>query len=132
VNLLAEFRSEPAQVENVEGKSHFLKHRLGDLDQPPGLRHLPGAGLVAARKAIDQQDARRFASGIMNPLRGKNGFARRQPIQGYFIVRIGKARSGLARQRRFSRVAISIPAAATTASSSRCSGSKAGSTKRLR
>jgi len=37
MNLLSEFGSDPGEIENVDGKSHFPKYRLGDFHQPPGL-----------------------------------------------------------------------------------------------
>jgi hypothetical protein len=45
----------------------------------------------------------------MSALCSKNCLTRRQPIHGNFIVRIGEARPGFARDRRFSGVAIRIP-----------------------
>ena len=102
MNLLAEFGSEPGEVENVDGKSHFLKYRLCDLDQPPGLRHLAGTGMFAARRTVDQEDPRRLIGRIVTPLRCQDRLARREPIHGNIIGRIGKARPRLARYRRFS------------------------------
>ena len=50
---------EQAEVEQVDLEAALALDRApGDLDQPEGLRHLAGAGLVAARRAVDQQDAR--------------------------------------------------------------------------
>jgi hypothetical protein len=47
VNLPAEFGSKPAEVEDIDRQSHFLKYRLGNFHQPPGFRHFAGTSLVA-------------------------------------------------------------------------------------
>ena len=109
MNLPAVFRHEPRQVENVDRKSHFEKHWLGELHQPPALRHLAGAGMLAARRAVDDEHARLRGRIVVAPLRLKNGFARRQPVYRDFVFRIGEAGSRLVRQRRLSRMAVGIP-----------------------
>jgi hypothetical protein len=80
MNLPAEFRRQPRQVEKVDCKSHLGEYRFGELDQPPRLRHLAGTGMFAARGAVDDEDARLCGRIIMAPLRFKNGLARREPI----------------------------------------------------
>ena len=51
-------RGEQAEVEQLDVEAALaLDHALGDLDQPEGLRHLAGTGLVAARGTVHQQDA---------------------------------------------------------------------------
>ena len=109
MNLPAEFRRQPRQVEDIDRESHFDEHRLGELDQPPALRHLAGAGMLAARRAVDDEHARLRGRIVVAPLRFKNGLAGGEPVDRDFIVRIGKARSRLAGQRRFSRMAVGVP-----------------------
>src|SRR5438045_5953051 len=90
INLLAEFRGKAAEIENVDSQSHFLKHGFGYFDQPPGFGHLARAGMLAARRAVAQEDARCLVAIVMTALRGKYCLAHREPIYRDLIVRIGK------------------------------------------
>jgi hypothetical protein len=109
MNLLAEFRGKAAKIENVDSQSHFLKHGFGYFDQPPGFGHLARTGVLAARRAVDQEDARCLVAIIMTALRGKYCLACREPIYRNLIIRIGKTRACLACHGRFSGIAIAIP-----------------------
>ena len=109
MNLPAEFRRQARQVEDIDCKSHFDQHRFGELDQPPALRHLAGAGMLAARRAVDDEHARRRGRIVVAPLRFKDRLARGEPVHRDFVFRIGKAGTCLAGQRGFSRMAVGVP-----------------------
>jgi hypothetical protein len=95
MDFLAEFRSQPRQVEDIHRKPLFGKHRLGQLYQSPALRHFARAGVFAARRAFDQEDARRLIDIVVASLRGKDGGTRIQPVDGNVIVGIGITRPAL-------------------------------------
>ena len=109
MNLPAEFRRQTGQVENVDRKSHLDEYRLGELGEPPCLRHLAGTGVLAARRAIDDEHARLRGCIVVLPLGFKNSLARGEPVHRDFIVRIGEAGSGLLGQRGLSRMAVGVP-----------------------
>jgi len=109
MNLFAEFRRKATKIENVDSQSHFLKHGFGYFDQPPGFGHLARTGVLAPRRAVDQEDARCLVAIIMTALRGKYCLACREPIYRNLIIRIGKTRACLVCHGRFSGIAIAIP-----------------------
>jgi hypothetical protein len=92
--------------------------------------------VLAARGAVNDQDAWRLVVVLMFALGLLHGLLRGTPVVGQIVVRIGKARSSLVRARRLAVVGIALPAAPAIRSSSALSGSKAGSMywdrKRLR
>jgi hypothetical protein len=65
--------------------------------------------VLGARRAIDEQDARRLGGIVVVSLCLRDRVARGEPVDGEIVVRIGKARSGLARMRRLAAVGIRIP-----------------------
>src|SRR4051794_12614038 len=95
MDFLAELGGQPRQVEDVDRKTLLGENRFGQFYQPPGFRHLAWAGVLAARRTVDQQDAWRFAGIIVTALRGEDGVARGQPVDRDVIVGIGKARPAL-------------------------------------
>ena len=84
---VAKFRCERDEVENVDGKSHAREHRLGELDQPPALRHFAGAGVLAARRSVDDQDAGVSLRIVVAALRGEDGVPRGEPVDREVVVR---------------------------------------------
>ena len=49
------FRGEPRQVEHLDLDARLrVEYLARDLHQPPGLRHLAGAGVLGARRAVDR------------------------------------------------------------------------------
>src|SRR5689334_6633593 len=100
MNLLAELRLGAGQIENVDRKAALAKHRLGQRHQAPGLRHLAGTGVLAASRAVDDEDAWLPRGVVMPPLRRLDRLARPEPVDGDIVAGIGEAGPGLARQRR--------------------------------
>ena len=110
MNGLAELRRRAAQVENVDFETRSrLEGIVRDLDQAPRLRHFAGTRVLGARRAIDDEDARRSRGVIMTTAGVVDGVARGQPIDRDLIVGIGEAGAGLAGDRRLSAVVIGIP-----------------------
>jgi hypothetical protein len=57
--------------------------------------------MFAARRSIDEQDARRRTCVIMAPLRLEDGIARGEPVDGDLVIGIGKTWPRLAGDRGF-------------------------------
>src|SRR5712675_3561087 len=109
MNLFAEFGSWPREIEDIDRKSHIDENRLGKLDQAPGLRHLAGTGMLAARRAVDDENARHFIGIVMPPLCLQHGLAGCQPVHCDLVAGIGKAGTSPSRHRRLPRMAIGVP-----------------------
>ena len=82
MDVAAVFGGEPRQVEDLDLDAGSRRERLaGDLDQPPALRHLAGAGVLAARRAVDRAGC---AAGRPRPRAARCGVAdrvaRREPV----------------------------------------------------
>jgi len=103
------FGGEATQVEQLDLDVRLGgEHLAGDLDQPIGLRHFARAGVLAARRAVDQQDGR-LAAVLVAPLRRLDRRPRRQPIDRQLVVRIGKLAAGLLRARSLATVVVGLP-----------------------
>ena len=86
-----------------------LEHLAARFDQPPALRHLARTGVLGARRAVDEQDARGLGGIFVASLRFGDRVARGEPVDRKIIIGIGKARPRLARMRRLAAVRIGIP-----------------------
>ena len=110
MDRLAELRCGAAEVEDFDFESGVRHEGLvGDLDQTPGLRHFAGTSVLGARRAIDDEDARRSRRIIVTTFGGFDGVVCVHPIDGDVVVGVGKAGAGLAGDRRLSTVVIGIP-----------------------
>src|SRR5690349_3996680 len=109
MNLLAELRCLPRQIENVDLQLHGEEAVPGKLDHAPALRHLAGTSVLAAWRAVDDEDARSFAWIVMARLSRADRVASREPIDGDVVVGISMARSRLAGEWRFAGVAVGVP-----------------------
>jgi hypothetical protein len=110
MNDLAELRCRAAQVEDVDVETGAgLDGLVCDLDQPPGLRHFAGTSVLGARRAIDEEDARRSRPIIVKTFGGVDGIAGGQPVDRDVVVGVGEAGTGLAGGRRLATVVIGIP-----------------------
>ena len=63
--------------------------------QPPGLRHLARTCVLGARRAVDQEDARRPVRVLVPAFGFLNRVARREPVGREIVIRIGEFRPGL-------------------------------------
>src|SRR4030095_132524 len=79
------------------------------LHQTPGLRHFAGTGVLAARRSVDDEDARLLLAVIVTVLRLLDRLPRPQPIDGDIVVGVGKSRACLARDGCLATVAVGIP-----------------------
>jgi hypothetical protein len=108
-DLPAELRRQPRQVEDVDCKPEFCEYRLGELHQPPALGHFTRAGVLATRRAVDDEDAWLRLRIVMASLSLHNSASCSQPVHRDVVVWIGKTGSGFARHRGLSRMAVGIP-----------------------
>ena len=100
---------EPGQVEHLDLDALRPRSAVaGDLDEPPALRHLAGAGVLAARRGVDDQHPGR-PGGRVARRGGADGVARRDPVDRQVVVRIGMAGPGLAGDRALAAVGIGRP-----------------------
>src|SRR4051794_20735140 len=102
MNLLSEFRRLSRKIEQIDLESHLAEDRLGEFHQPPRLGHFSRTRMLAARRAVDDQNAKCFAGVVMATLSGQYGIARVKPVSSDFIGGIGEARPCLACHRRLS------------------------------
>jgi hypothetical protein len=65
--------------------------------------------VLAAGRAVDQQNAGRRAGIVLSPLRVRDASACPTPFDGKLIIGIGKALSGPFRTWRFARILVPIP-----------------------
>ncbi len=109
MNLLSELGRKTRQIQDIRRKTHFVEHGLGEFHEPPRLRHLARTSVLAARGAVDEQNAWIFVQVIVPPLRCQHRLARGEPIHRDFVIRVGKSGAGLARDRRLARMAVGVP-----------------------
>src|SRR5665213_1332779 len=101
---------EPAQIEKINLETgdpldNLLRHRRETI----GLRHLAGAGLVAARRAVDHQDARRRFRVFLPLLRLFDAAFGLDPFERQLIARIGIAGTSRTGARALTRLVIGLP-----------------------
>ena len=98
VDVLAIFAGEPGEVEDLDLDPVDAANLRRDLGQPPALRHLAGAGMLGARRAVYDEDAGRLRPGPHIPPEPWS-IASCAAIQsiGEVVIGIGEARPGLAR-----------------------------------
>src|SRR5262249_32606404 len=82
---------------------------LGDLHEAPALRRLARAGVLAARRAVDDEDARGRGGGVMGLLGGPDRGPRGEPIDRQIVVGIGELGAGLAGARRLAAGVVGLP-----------------------
>ncbi len=102
-------RGQPRQVEHADQRTLDAANLAGDLQQPPALRHFARTGVLAARGAVDDQDARRLRGVFMLRLRLLDRFMRGAPVVGEVVIGVGELRPGLVRARRLAVVGIAVP-----------------------
>jgi hypothetical protein len=81
----------------------------GDLRQPERLGHLARAGVLAARRAADQQDPVGAGRVVVPGLRGLDRGAGGDPVLGQVVVGIGVSGPRLARTRALAPVGVGVP-----------------------
>src|SRR5689334_9941811 len=109
MNLLAELRCLPRQIENVDLQLHGEEAVPGKLDHAPAFRHFTGTSVLAARRAVDDEDARSFVRIVMARLSRADRVASGEPVDGDVVVGIGMARSRLAGEGSLTGVAVGVP-----------------------
>jgi hypothetical protein len=81
VDFAPVFRCKAGKVEEIDGKLVFFLDGIArDIRQAIALRHLPGTGVLAARRSVDDENARLPALIFMLPLRLENRVSCREPI----------------------------------------------------
>jgi hypothetical protein len=109
VNMAPVFRSQAAEIQQLDGDiGRGGEHVARNLQKPVRLRHFARTCMLAARRAIDQQNGRLAALGVP-ALRVGDGGASGKPIHRKLVVRIGKFRARLVRPRGLAAVRIGVP-----------------------
>ncbi len=90
MNCASVFGCKPRQIQNFGLGIALLKDFLGDFQEPPALRHLARAGVLRARGAIYQEDARRTRLITAPDLRIEYRPFDLEAIDGELVVRIGE------------------------------------------
>src|SRR5579883_1711634 len=110
VYAAAIFRGEPRQIEDFGFRAGIGRNDCGgDLDQAPAFRHFSRAGMLAARRAVDEKNASRPARVFVLRLRGENGAARVEPIDGQIVIGVGESRTRLEGVRTFPALLVRAP-----------------------
>src|SRR3954463_12457737 len=110
MDLAPELGGEPVELQPLDLEAALaLDHFLGDIHQPEALGYLAGAGLVAARRTVDQQDARLRRGRLLPPLGLPDGIARGDPLERQLVLGIGVARTGRFGARRLAAFVIAVP-----------------------
>ena len=109
MNFAAVLGRQPRQIEHANQRSFDAADLARDFQQPPALRHLAGAGVLASRGAVDDQDAGRLVRIFMLALGLLHGLVNRSPVVSEVVVGVRELRAGLVRSRRLAVVGISIP-----------------------
>ena len=100
--------------------------------QPIGLGHFAGAGVLGARRAVDQQDARRAVGVVMPRLGRVDRMAARRSSRRRDRNRGRRTRPGLAGERAFAAIVVGVPGRGRDLFQRTRRGSKAGSLNWLR
>ena len=109
MDFAAELRRQPREVQDLHLDGLPFQRRASDLDQPPRLGHLARAGVLAAGRAVDEQDAARTGRIVMPHL----GFVDRglgiDPIGRKLMGGVGVARAGRPGVRRLALICVGVP-----------------------
>ncbi|HKH29009.1 MAG TPA: hypothetical protein VKA61_11855, partial [Sphingomicrobium sp.] len=76
---------------------------------PPTFRHFARAGVLAAGRAVNDQDAGRLAWIVMLALSLPDRFMRGDPVFSQVVVRVGETRACLPGARGLAMVRIAVP-----------------------
>ena len=109
MNVAAVFGCQPRQVEHAHQSPFDAADFARDLQQPPTLRHFAWAGVLAPRRAVDDQDAGRLVWIVMLALSLPDRFMRGDPVFSQVVVRVGEIRACLPGARGLAMVRIAVP-----------------------
>src|SRR5262249_5205816 len=103
-------RGDAAEIQHLDFEVGLCREDLmRDLDQAPALGYFAGAGLVVARGAVDQQDARPGRRRLLTFLRAADGLASLGPFNGELVGRVGIAGPSRPRARRLAGIVVTVP-----------------------
>jgi hypothetical protein len=108
VDLAAVLGGHAGEVEDFDLDAFAFERRAGDIGQAPALRHLPRAGVLAARRGIDNQRACRPGR-LVARLGGADRIPGGDPVDRQVIFGISVARAGLPGDGALSLVGIRLP-----------------------
>jgi hypothetical protein len=100
--------SEAVRLRSSTSVSKSRDRLVRDLQKPVRLGHFSGAGVLAARGAIDQQDGGAALVG-MAPLGSGNPGAGVEPVDREVVVGVREFGAGLARVRALAAVRVGVP-----------------------
>jgi hypothetical protein len=110
MDLLTRLGGKPAQIEHLALHGSFAGDDLTSaFQQPVGLGHLAGTGVLAAGRRVDEENPRRQGSVRMSGGRVPDRIACFEPIERKLIGRIGELAAGGLRFRRLSVLPVAVP-----------------------
>jgi hypothetical protein len=110
MDLLTILGGKPAQIEHLALHGSFAGDDLTSaFQQPVGLGHLAGTGVLAAGRRVDEENPRRQGSVRMSGGRVPDRIACFEPIERKLIGRIGELAAGGLRFRRLSVLPVAVP-----------------------
>ena len=110
VDLAAIFGGQPCEIEDLGLEAVFLlQHPARDGREPPALGHLARAGMVASRRAVDEENAAPKLPLLVPLARSLDRRPGLKPVHRQLELRVGKTDARLGRAGALARMRVAVP-----------------------